>query len=144
MGDWEKARYRNVKRNYEVLLALGNRTSWGCEPGSPDTPVLLWISLSLSGAHLPEAPFCVQSDLVGLLFFCVRARLGTDGVCSQCLVPDPPGLSSLPSELLGLLVLCSSFREDLLRGKTSEDRDFASFQVSEPLDQLSCVTAGRP
>ncbi|KAM5208664.1 histone-lysine N-methyltransferase PRDM9-like [Hipposideros larvatus] len=25
MGDWEKARYRNVKRNYEVLLSLGQR-----------------------------------------------------------------------------------------------------------------------
>lgn len=73
-----------------------------------------------------------------------EGRAGTGGARSQCLVPDPPGPSSPPSELLGILVLCSSFREDLLRGKTSEDRDFASFQVSEPLDQLSWVTAGRP
>lgn len=46
MGDWEKTRYRNVKRNYEAMLALGNRTSWGRELGSPDTPVLLGLAHS--------------------------------------------------------------------------------------------------
>ena len=25
MGEWEKIRYRNVKRNYEALIAIGNR-----------------------------------------------------------------------------------------------------------------------
>ena len=28
MGEWEKIRYRNVKRNYEVLIAIGNRKCW--------------------------------------------------------------------------------------------------------------------
>ena len=28
MGEWEKIRYRNVKRNYEALIALGNMKCW--------------------------------------------------------------------------------------------------------------------
>ena len=28
MGEWEKIRYRNVKRNYEALIAIGNRKCW--------------------------------------------------------------------------------------------------------------------
>jgi len=28
MGEWEKTGYRNVKRNYEVLIAIGNRNCW--------------------------------------------------------------------------------------------------------------------
>ena len=28
MGEWEKIQYKNVKRNYEVLLAIGNRKCW--------------------------------------------------------------------------------------------------------------------
>ena len=28
MGEWEKIRYRNVKRNYETLTAIGNRKCW--------------------------------------------------------------------------------------------------------------------
>ena len=28
MGEWEKIQYRNVKRNYEVLIALGNKKCW--------------------------------------------------------------------------------------------------------------------
>ena len=28
MGEWEKIRYRNVKRNYEVLITIGNRKCW--------------------------------------------------------------------------------------------------------------------
>ncbi|KAB0338532.1 hypothetical protein FD754_024510 [Muntiacus muntjak] len=27
MGDWEKSRYRNMKRNYEVLIAIGFRAT---------------------------------------------------------------------------------------------------------------------
>lgn len=30
MGDWEKIRYRNVKRNYEALITIGNRKCWCC------------------------------------------------------------------------------------------------------------------
>lgn len=50
MGDWEKARYRNMKRNYEVLLALGNRTSLGAL-----THLCYSGSLSLS-----QVPICLQ------------------------------------------------------------------------------------
>ena len=28
MGEWEKIQSRNVKRNYEVLIAIGNRKCW--------------------------------------------------------------------------------------------------------------------
>ena len=28
MGEWEKIGYRNVKRNYEVLIAISNRNCW--------------------------------------------------------------------------------------------------------------------
>nr|KAF6447343.1 hypothetical protein HJG63_011806 [Rousettus aegyptiacus] len=28
MGDWEKIRYRNVKRNYDALQAIGNKKCW--------------------------------------------------------------------------------------------------------------------
>ena len=28
MGEWEKIRYRNVKRNYEALIAIGNTKCW--------------------------------------------------------------------------------------------------------------------
>ena len=28
MGEWEKIRYRNVKRNYEALIAIGNMKCW--------------------------------------------------------------------------------------------------------------------
>lgn len=28
MGDWEKTRYRNVKRNYEALTAIGDGKCW--------------------------------------------------------------------------------------------------------------------
>lgn len=28
MGEWEKIRYRNVKRNYKMLISIGNKKSW--------------------------------------------------------------------------------------------------------------------
>ena len=28
MGEWEKIQYRNVKRNYEALITIGNRKCW--------------------------------------------------------------------------------------------------------------------
>ena len=28
MGEWEKIRYKNMKRNYETLIAIGNRKCW--------------------------------------------------------------------------------------------------------------------
>ena len=28
MGEWGKIRYRNVKRNYEALIAIGNTKCW--------------------------------------------------------------------------------------------------------------------
>lgn len=27
MGEWEKIRYRNVKRNYKMLISIGNKKS---------------------------------------------------------------------------------------------------------------------
>ena len=28
MGEWEKIRYRNMKRNYKTLISIGNKKSW--------------------------------------------------------------------------------------------------------------------
>lgn len=28
MGEWEKIRYRNVKKNYKMLVSIGKEKSW--------------------------------------------------------------------------------------------------------------------
>ena len=56
MGEWEKIRYRNVKRNYEALIAIGNRKCWvpvslGNMKQGFSLSVNLALSLVASSAH---------------------------------------------------------------------------------------------
>lgn len=89
MGDWEKTRYRNVKRNYEALLALGNRTSWGRELGSRDS---LYYSGSLTlRCSSPCISLLCAERPGGVLFFCVRAGLALMVPHSRCHVLHPLG-----------------------------------------------------
>ena len=49
MGEWEKIQYKNVKRNYEVLLAIGNRKCWvPVSLGNMKQVFSLSVSLALS------------------------------------------------------------------------------------------------
>ena len=49
MGEWEKIRYRNVKRNYEALIAIGNRKCWvPVSLGNMKQVFILRVHLALS------------------------------------------------------------------------------------------------
>ena len=65
MGEWEKIRYRNVKRNYEALIAIGNRKCWvpvSLETWNRSSP-LVFTWPSLRWLHLLTVPFCVETNL---------------------------------------------------------------------------------
>lgn len=129
VGDWEKARYRNVKRNYKVLLALGNRPSWGREPGSP-AHVCPSGSAVLSGAPPPAAPsVCTATGVGGSSVLLCEGSTGTGGAAHS-----PTTSTVHPRELLGLLVLLSPiglfpFRTEILLRSRSRSLS-TSFHVS--------------
>ena len=58
MGDWEKTRYRNVKRNYNALITIGNRKFWE-QTSLGDIKQVFgpYIILVLRWRHLPTIPF---------------------------------------------------------------------------------------
>lgn len=95
MGDWEKGRYRNVKRNYDALIALGDRGHGVWEPG--DT------CHSLQGGFMCLVPFHVYSNLGEVLFFCLSAGLALTVKSSQHLFLDSPS----PSQEGTLALSCS-------------------------------------
>lgn len=50
MGEWEKARYRNVKRNYEALLRIGEGARGAEEPAGQERTRL---ALARGSAYAP-------------------------------------------------------------------------------------------
>ena len=61
MGEWEKIQYRNVKRNYKALIAIGNRKCW--VPVSLGNMKQVFTWLALRWLHLLTVPFCVETNL---------------------------------------------------------------------------------
>lgn len=143
MGEWEKIRYRNVKKNYEALVTLGNRKCW--VPGSLGSvnhvfglSVSLALSEVASSAHSclpcgdqPAGNVCPSVFSVGLALAAQSSPL-----------PDSPS----PSYQVTLTLWHFPSPLGFVPPSSSSlwNQDFAPFQVSEPLGQLSCVTAGRP
>lgn len=64
MGDWEKIRYRNVKRNYEALMTIGNQKCWVLRSlGNMNQAFSPYISLPLGWLCLITVPFCMKTNL---------------------------------------------------------------------------------
>ena len=132
MGDWEKGRYRNLKRNFHVLISLGNGEVLGPEELGKPNRLLGW--LLLRWLCLPVPP--VRTQIKGSFAPLCQAGLAQIMQSSQQLVLH----SSIPSEPVTRASQCLF----LLKALCFQDKGFVSFQVSGLLDQLSCVTAGRP
>ena len=126
-----------------------------CEPRKHETGLHPQCSLVplLGGSICSQFPFVWRLSWRKCLQFCTKGRLTLQ--CRAHLLP----YSRFSQPILQIsIALCHCFTDTfhcsmsllyrhfplLLRFVSpSQDKYFASFQVSEPLDWLSCITAGR-